>query len=114
MVSPYFTGETGTYLLDMTVERAPASAVKENEITSQIRVYPNPAREHVMIDLDAFNGNMQKIELVDAAGQQVINPVLSPSGKSVDLSLNNLSEGIYFVRIFTDKGIVTRKIIIKN
>jgi len=114
MVSPYFTGETGTYLLDMTIQRSPSTAVKENAITSQIRVYPNPAREHVMIDLDAFNGNMQKIELVDATGQQVINPVLSPSGKSVDLSLNNLSEGIYFVRIYTDKGIVTRKIIIKN
>ncbi len=80
MVSPYFIGETGTYLLDMTIERAPASAVKENAFTSQIRVYPNPAREHVMIDLDAFNGNLQKIELVDATGHQVISPVLSPSG----------------------------------
>jgi hypothetical protein len=114
MVSPYFTGETGTYLLDMTITKSPSSAVKDNGFTSQIRVYPNPAREHVTIDLDAFNGKMQKIELVDATGQQVISPVLSPSGKSVELSLNNLSEGIYFVRIYTDKGIATRKIIIKN
>jgi hypothetical protein len=114
MVSPYFTGETGTYLLDMTIERSPSSAVKENEFTSQIRVYPNPAREHVMIDLDGFNGKLQKIEMSDATGQQVISPLLSPAGKSVDLSVNNLSEGIYFVRIYSDKGILTRKIIIKN
>ncbi len=114
MVSPYFTGETGTYLLDMTITSSPSSAVKENALTSQIRVYPNPARERVMIDLDAFNGKMQKIELVDATGHQVISPVLSPSGKSVDLSLNDLSEGVYFVRMYTDKGIITRKIIIKN
>jgi hypothetical protein len=113
-VSPYFTGETGTYLLDMTVERSPSSGLKDNAFTSQIRVYPNPAREHVMIGLDAFNGVMQKIEVLDATGHQVISPVLSPSGKSVDLSVNNLSEGIYFVRMYTDKGIVTRKIIIKN
>jgi hypothetical protein len=114
MVSPYFTGETGTYLLDMTIERSPSSAVKENVLTSQISVYPNPAREHVMIDLSAFSGSLQKIELVDATGHQVISPVLSPSGKSVDLSLNNLSEGIYFVRVYTDKGIVTKKLIIRN
>jgi hypothetical protein len=114
LVSPYFTGETGTYTLDMTIERAPASAVKDNAITSRIRVYPNPAREHVMVDLDAFSGHLQKIELVDATGQQVISPVLSPSGNSVDISLANLSEGVYFVRMYTDKGIVTRKIILKN
>ncbi len=114
MVSPYFTGETGTYLLDMTIDRSPSSAVKDNELTNQIRVYPNPAREHVMIDLSAFNGNLQKIEMVDATGHQVISTVLSPKGKTVDLSVSNVSEGIYFVRIYTDNGIVTKKIIIGN
>jgi hypothetical protein len=114
LVSPYFTGETGTYMLDMTIERSPSSAVKENALTSLIRVYPNPAREHVMVDLGGFTGKLQKIELVDPTGHQVINPVLSPSGKSIDLSLNSLPEGIYFVRLFTDNGIITRKIIVKN
>ncbi len=113
IVSPYFTGETGTYLLDMTIERSPSTAVKD-AFTSQIRVYPNPAREHVFIDLNAFSGKLQKIELVDATGQQVINAVDSPAGKYVDLPLNNLSDGIYFVRLYTDMGIVTRKIIIEN
>ncbi len=114
MVSPYFTGETGTYLLDMTIERSPSSAVRENALTSQIRVYPNPAREHVRVDLDAFSGKLQKIEMVDATGQQVISPMLSPAGKSVDLSVSSLPEGIYFVRLYTDQGMLIRKIIIKN
>lgn len=114
MVSPFFTGETGTYLLDMTIERSPSTGVKENASTGMIRVYPNPAREHVMVDLGTFSGKMQKIELVDAAGQQVMSPLLAPAGKSVDLPVNSLAEGVYFIRMYTDKGILTRKIIIRN
>jgi hypothetical protein len=113
MVSPYFTGETGTYLLDIKISRSTPSAVINQAASDLVRVYPNPARDHVWIDLSKFNGQVQQIELLDATGQQVIHRLWSPADKSVNLDLNTISEGIYFVRLYTDKGLLTKKIIIK-
>jgi hypothetical protein len=114
MVSPYFTGETGTYLLDMNVSRSPSTSVKDNELADLIRVYPNPAHDMIWIDLSAFHGGVDQIELVNAEGQQVISPVEDPLGKTIKVSVENLPGGLYFLKLHTDKGIITKKTIIKD
>ena len=98
----------------MAILRSPATAVPENALAGQIRVYPNPAREMVWIDLSSFNGRVQRIEMMNATGQQVMQPVSNPVQKIQKLDLESLPGGIYFVRLSTDKGIFTKKIIIKD
>jgi hypothetical protein len=114
MVSPYFTGETGNYLLDMHITRGSSSGIKDPSSDASLKVYPNPARDLVNISTESFHGTIRKIEVVDAAGNPVLYPATETSGSIVNVSLNSLPDGVYGLRIYTDDGISTKKIIIQH
>ncbi len=114
MVSPYFTGETGSYLLDMTITKGTSSGTDDYSAGGSLKVYPNPARDLLTISTKQFTGNIQQIEIVDAAGNHVLSPSAEQVGDVVSLHLGNLPNGLYGLRIYTDKGISTQKIIIQH
>ena len=71
----------------------------------QVTVYPNPAANMVQV---AFAGNIININVYDVLGKEII----STKQKNVDVS--SLQEGVYFVEIKTNDGIVTKKIIVQR
>jgi hypothetical protein len=113
-VAPYFSGETGTYLLDMTINRTPAVGI--NELTKNadlIKVYPNPTTEFVNIDLNEFSDNVNSINVLSVQGQQVVSAKVA-NEKILKLPLQGLSDGVYFIQIHSTQGILTKKIIISK
>ena len=115
-IAPYFAGEMGTYLLDMTVNRTQAAPVgiEGAEIADLIKVYPNPAKEFVTIDLDQFADKVHLITLLTVQGQEVGSLNISNSEKVLQLPLEDLSAGVYFIQIHASQGILTKKIIINK
>jgi len=111
-VAPYFAGETGTYLLDMTLTRTANVGIEELEAENFIKVYPNPAKDFLTIDLDGFAGKISRINLFNSQGQQVLSVNAAGSGKQVFLPLANLVEGIYILQLQTSSGIQTKKIVV--
>ena len=81
--------------------------IEELEGTS-ISIYPNPATNVLNIDV---SGNMQKLTLINPAGQIVFSQEVDAGITSIDL--NNLDKGLYFVRIENENNTTTRKIIIQ-
>jgi hypothetical protein len=79
-----------------------------------IKIYPNPAKEFVMIDLNEFNGQASELHLINTQGQFVTSIGVFDEAKTINLPLSNYSEGIYFLQILTDKGILNKKIIISK
>ena len=71
----------------------------------ELRIYPNPVKDELKIE----NGELriEKVEICDLSGKMVNCEWLN--GKSVNVS--NLPQGIYFVKLETDKGTVTRKFV---
>ncbi len=116
-VAPYFSGETGTYLLDINMSRTQisTSGIMESEISDLIKVYPNPAKEYVIIDLIDFSGKVDQIYILNIQGQMVDALNLeSNNEKIVNMSLNNYSEGIYLIQLHSAEGILTKKIIVNK
>ena len=75
---------------------------------SEIRIYPNPARNVLNIEGD----NLKEAALYSAIGTLVQRTELN--GKSTSLNVSGLTKGIYFVRIITsDSNISTRKVVIE-
>jgi hypothetical protein len=70
----------------------------EIKLASQINIYPNPTSEHLFIN---YEGNEQlQLQLYNIVGQAVeIKP--QQTGKQLQLSLNHLNKGIYFLDIST-------------
>ena len=105
-VAPYFSGQTGTYLLEMPVSRTSTLSAKGNG-THAINIYPNPTKDHLHIDGNGIS--MYEISVSDVQGR--LSSKYSAEGNRYTVPMSNLQTGIYFVTIKTDKGIITQKII---
>jgi hypothetical protein len=88
---------------------APAS------LSAQVAVYPNPASKSVFVELPATLGRKAvTVALVDALGRQVLAQTLLAAGAQAhQLPLLNVATGVYSLRISTEQGIVTKKLVVE-
>jgi len=81
-----------------------------NDAGTEVTVFPNPVSDRIYID---WNGSDRaEIVLLNAFGSEVKKVVLKQNRTGLDVS--DLAEGIYFVRVKTANGILTRKIIVQR
>ncbi len=78
----------------------------ENVFTS-FNVYPNPVKEHLTIS--AFDSEVKSVDVINSKGKTVMSIV----GKTEQLDISQLIDGVYFVRIIATEGIGVEKIIKK-
>lgn len=88
---------------DITV----ACDVNVDEYDSHVAVYPNPAQSTITISASESIDNIQVINL---AGQCVYT--MNANDSHLQMNVNDLSNGIYFVKVKTVNGISTSKITI--
>ncbi|GAA4114032.1 hypothetical protein GCM10022393_13290 [Aquimarina addita] len=78
----------------------------------QISMYPNPATDEVVFSI-GNNNELLKAEIMDLYGKLV----LSTNEKMTNIlkvNTSKLSNGIYFIRIYVNKEVVNKKLIIKK
>jgi len=81
-------------------------------LAEKLQIYPSPVRDELKIESGELR--IDKVEIVDLLGRAVgANLRVRPDeqGKHIGLSVQNLPSGVYFVKIETDSGVVTRKLI---
>jgi hypothetical protein len=110
MVSPKFTGTSGTYQLDISVTRNPLGI--EDPSFKAIRIYPNPVKDVLHLDLTSFNGNFDQIRIMNMEGKQVLNLFEVSGGQAYTIPLDNLTDGLYFLQMRTATGLYSRKFVI--
>jgi len=75
-------------------------------LNTKLSVYPNPTRGLVSIQV-SLEYTIENMNIYSVTGKQLRS--YNVAQKLIDL--RNLSKGVYFIRIKTDKGAVTKKII---
>jgi hypothetical protein len=113
-VVPYFSGNTGTYLLDIKVHRTAMSGIEDIETNALISLYPNPAKDFVTIDLRNITEKISRIILCDMQGREIYCENIVNLAETIKLPLTAVSNGVYFVRIHSDTRSITEKIIVKK
>ena len=81
--------------------------IEEYVLNDQIIVYPNPTTGAVQVQSSA--PKVQRIEVYDAYGKMLFT--VNANDSKVTLNLSGLAAGTYFLRIATEKGSVTKRII---
>ncbi len=76
-----------------------------------IQIYPNPAVNEINIHFTE-NQNVESISIYDVLGKRVFTKKIEASESKITLN-PNLSKGVYFLKIESDKGMLSEKIIIK-
>lgn len=110
--APYFQGSIGTYLLDLYITRTASLGINENEFANNIKIYPNPAKDFVTVNINEFDGELSEINLINVQGQIIYTLNKKNQSKIFDLKTNSFSEGIYMLQLHTSNGILTKKLII--
>ena len=71
--------------------------------TSYLNIYPNPAGNRVHVELIQNNGEDFKIQLFDVSGKLITNYTATIVAGGIDLDIENLNNGFYFITL-TDSG----------
>ena len=83
-------------------------SVPENEEV-RITLYPNPAKNAVNI---LSEDDLQQIEVYNLLGQPIESITLNGGNKHI-IDISNYASGIYFVKIASEKGIVTKRLFVE-
>ena len=82
--------------------------VKENERTNTIAIYPNPTHSIINIKSESI---IKSVQLFDVQGRLLQTRLINETDSVLDIS--EKSNGIYFLKITSENGIKTEKIIKK-
>jgi hypothetical protein len=78
-----------------------------------MKVYPNPTDGRFNMVLSGYNGTIQ-MDIVDIAGQIVHSEEITVNGSlSRQFELNNLSNGVYYIKLSSKDGVKVMRLIIQ-
>ncbi len=80
--------------------------VLERDEASVLNIYPNPTASTLTIDNG--EGMMKEVRMYDVRGRKVKRITVNHSQTTIDVG--DLQNGMYFLKISTEKGVLTRKV----
>jgi len=86
------------------------TSVSENIASSSYQLYPNPAGEYFQVFSEDLHDEMLNIQLYDITGKKVLEKKIT-SPESGMIGIGWLDTGIYIVKINSDRGSQTIKLI---
>jgi hypothetical protein len=82
------------------------TGLEENETQNNILLYPNPAKERLYINTSL---PIKELTICNLLGQEIQKYNMTEKTSSIDI--RGLKEGVYFVKLSTEKGVYATKII---
>lgn len=97
--------------LNITFKPVSVETVKDG---LEARVFPNPAKDNLFVELgNIYNGNYT-ISLFNSSGAEVINKAIKAKSNTViKIDISSLYSGLYLYRIFSPNGMMQGKVIVK-
>ncbi len=101
------------YLDNINIFGTVTSGVEDAIVESKVNIYPNPASSQVNVEFNMVKANSVTVQVYDVTGKLVTtllnNQVLGAGAQNVQWN-NPASAGLYFVKIRTEEGEITRKV----
>ena len=80
-------------------------------LENSVSLYPNPAKEVVNVQCTMNNVQIETVEVFDVYGKLVNTFIVTENPTRINIS--GLADGMYFVRVVTEEGMVTKTFIKK-
>lgn len=93
-----------TWVLDVPV------GIRENEWQSRFAVHPNPGKELIYVEGNEHN-RIAQLLLTDVCGKEIKQSTVA-SAQSASLLLDDITAGIYLLKIVTNEAVVVSKKIV--
>jgi len=103
-----------TYCHDITKDYKNEVGIAEPEGEDGVVVYPNPTGGILHVETHNY-ASLRNIDVFDVFGRNVLTAPVETHGRAslhtTPIDISYLPEGIYFVRVTTEKGIINKKIV---
>lgn len=99
---------SGVDLDVMIFPKVSGTGLTEADVEALSYVYPNPAKDEVLV---ASSLSMEKVEIVNMLGQVVYSADVN--GNSVKVNTSDFATGNYLVKMFTESGMATKKLVVE-
>ena len=73
-------------------------------LANQLKIYPNPVKDEIIIDNGQWIINNNNIEIYDISGRKMVNCQLSIINYQLTINVSNLPSGIYILKIGDYRG----------
>lgn len=87
---------------DMTIARGFFTGFEAPQELSA-KVYPNPANDYLNIILNNEK-SVKLVEICDALGRVMKTITITSEGRHINLNINNLMQGVYYIRMQDENG----------
>ena len=108
--NPSYIGENINAVMYIdNIEAVDVLSNEEFEVQNSFQLRPNPARSFVNLRVYGSSANA-KIEVFDVLGKRILTQTVSALEES-KINVSNWNDGVYLVRVTTDKGSDTKRFI---
>ena len=88
-----------------------ADAIEEIQNEDVVQIFPNPTTGQLRIESNKGINPLVSVEVFDVMGKKVSSNHLIPTSSNHLINISHLANGIYFLKIQTETGEVTRKVV---
>ena len=85
--------------------------IDDHDLAGSVKVFPNPANSMLNVQW-AMGDEAATIELLDVTGKLL--RTISATGETTSINVSSLADGMYFVRVTTEDGMVTKPFVVKR
>lgn len=109
-------GDRDIYLAKTLMENLTTT---ENPFTteSNISIFPNPSNGQFNLKIDGFESENLTISIMDATGRILNSQIINTFGQTVyqeEFNISNqVTTGLYFIRIASENSVITKKIFVR-
>lgn len=87
-------------------------SVRISDNFSNAQVYPNPAKEKLVIKLQQPLTEKSQLIIADISGRMVMQQQVTDGQKNIDLNVNQLAPGRYFIKISNSVELINQSFVI--
>ena len=101
----------GTYLFidDVSVVDCTVGINEIESYKNKIKLMPNPTNSELRIENAELK--IKNMEITDVLGNVVLIESVKSDEKNIKINVSNFTKGVYFVKVFSDKGIAIKKFV---
>jgi hypothetical protein len=82
------------------------------DLGEKIKIWPNPVSDRLNIDLSNYRESLTDIDILNGLGMKILS--VSCTGTQKQITLDKLTDGIYFIRFENRGKIITKKFIVRK
>lgn len=97
-----------------TITATGSLGLSDNPSTNAVKIYPNPAREHASLVMNASKQGKGMLVIYDLLGNKVseLDITLKPGSNNIPVPIEKIVPGIYFIELkYNDQAAIVRRFV---